>query len=679
MRKTALPLLILCVCMICSCFAIAANADTLECIIRGEDVVAAPDTDVTMQVVVENNPGISNAELIVSFGEGLSLVDAKAGDAFSALTYVEPSYYRNPTIFVWDSEQLYDEDIKDGVILTLTFHVAEGAEGILPVKISYESGLIFDQDLNEMELTTIDGSINSISYIPGDADGNDKVATLDITAIRRWISDGRKTDPNGYNVTINQNASDVDGNGKIATLDITKIRRWISDGRKTDPNGYNIVLLPGKMACTHSMTYTAANAPTCTEPGNTEYWYCSLCDKYFSDAEGKYEILYKNTQLEAGHSYEKQWSYDESSHWHDAACEHKEQPADLTDHTFVDHKCSVCDAAETVTVTFVDREGTVIDTQRVPYGTAAAAPEVPALLGYVFKNWNGSFDAVTEDVTIAAQYAKAHVVTFADTDGTVLKQESVEDGGSATAYVFSQEDVIPEGYDRVGWDKPFDNITEDTVVYVNYVKKTYSVSFYMPDGTLLDTQSVEHGSHAVAPDCSEHYFDWNALKMGSFSGWSASLEGIKGDAAIYAQYNNEYTQPVISIDTTANSASIKMYAPEGCYLYAIDFGFDWTGNISILSCDKNIASNLYKGNTGASNIDFNNKYNNFHYTWTNAAGVKLEGAYTTVLDIRFMTDGNQVVNKDVLKLFEECSIIYSPKQTSNMDELETVTPIIVIK
>ena len=147
----------------------------------------------------------------------------------------------------------------------------------------------------------------------------------------------------------------------------------------------------------------------------------------------------------------------------------------------------------------------------------------------------------------------------------------------------------------------------------------------------------------------------------------------------YAQYNNAYNQPVISISTTKNSASIKMYAPANCYLYAIDFGFTWSGNVSIVSCDKNIASNLYKGNDGASNIDFSNKYNNFHYTWTNAAGVKLEGAYTTILDIQFVTDGNQAVSPEILKLLNECSVIFSNKQTTDMNELETITPIVVMK
>ena len=148
---------------------------------------------------------------------------------------------------------------------------------------------------------------------------------------------------------------------------------------------------------------------------------------------------------------------------------------------------------------------------------------------------------------------------------------------------------------------------------------------------------------------------------------------------IFAQYNNEYDQPVISIDTANNRASVKLHAPENCYLYAIDFGFNWSGNISILSCERNIASNLYKDNAAAVNIEYNNKYDTFHYTWTNAAGVKLEGDYTTVLDIKFATDGNQVVSKDVLKLFEDCTIIYSTEQTSNMDELKTIAPIVVIK
>ncbi len=40
----------------------------------------------------------------------------------------------------------------------------------------------------------------------------------------------------------------------------------------------------------HSMTATAGKAATCTEAGNSAYWSCSRCHKYFSDAAGKTEI-----------------------------------------------------------------------------------------------------------------------------------------------------------------------------------------------------------------------------------------------------------------------------------------------------------------------------------------------------------------------------------------------------
>ena len=38
------------------------------------------------------------------------------------------------------------------------------------------------------------------------------------------------------------------------------------------------------------MTAHAAVAATCTTAGNSAYWYCSGCEKYFSDEAGTKEI-----------------------------------------------------------------------------------------------------------------------------------------------------------------------------------------------------------------------------------------------------------------------------------------------------------------------------------------------------------------------------------------------------
>ena len=52
----------------------------------------------------------------------------------------------------------------------------------------------------------------------------------------------------------------------------------------------------------HSMTATAGKAATCTEAGNSAYWTCSRCHKFFSDAAGKTEIAKDNWVIAAlGH------------------------------------------------------------------------------------------------------------------------------------------------------------------------------------------------------------------------------------------------------------------------------------------------------------------------------------------------------------------------------------------
>ena len=47
----------------------------------------------------------------------------------------------------------------------------------------------------------------------------------------------------------------------------------------------------------HTMEHVAYKAPTCTEPGNTEYWHCTECGLYYSDANGENQIALEDTVL----------------------------------------------------------------------------------------------------------------------------------------------------------------------------------------------------------------------------------------------------------------------------------------------------------------------------------------------------------------------------------------------
>ena len=47
----------------------------------------------------------------------------------------------------------------------------------------------------------------------------------------------------------------------------------------------------------HNAVKTEEKLATCTEDGNIEYWYCDVCKKYFSDAEFKNEISFDKTVI----------------------------------------------------------------------------------------------------------------------------------------------------------------------------------------------------------------------------------------------------------------------------------------------------------------------------------------------------------------------------------------------
>lgn len=258
-----------------------------------ENVNAVPGSTVDVNVDISNNTGVMAAAFTITYDAGLTLVDAKSGDAFSALSMTKPAVYESPCKFAWDALDLADEDIKDGTILTLTFEVSEDAEpnSELNVKVSYSAKDIIDSNIQVVPLSIVNGKITIIDYIPGDLNSDGAVDLKDVTMIRRFIT--------GYNVDINELAADVNGDGEITMMDVVLIRRYI-----VDAEGYGVVLVPGfSNVHSHVMTETPAKAATCTEDGNINYWYCFSCGKYFTDKDGKNEVSVNDIVIKAkGHT-----------------------------------------------------------------------------------------------------------------------------------------------------------------------------------------------------------------------------------------------------------------------------------------------------------------------------------------------------------------------------------------
>ena len=76
---------------------------------------------------------------------------------------------------------------------------------------------------------------------------------------------------------------------------ITVYTATVEFNGKTHTDTKDVADIP---AIGHKLTKTEAKAPTSTDTGNIEYWYCKVCDKYFSyfsDEKAEHEITLEDT------------------------------------------------------------------------------------------------------------------------------------------------------------------------------------------------------------------------------------------------------------------------------------------------------------------------------------------------------------------------------------------------
>ena len=163
-------------------------------------------------------------------------------------------------------------------------------------------------------------------------------------------------------------------------------------------------------------------------------------------------------------------------------------------------------AKPTYTVTFKDWDGTTLKTQTVEEGSSATAPSNPTRTGYKFTGWDASFNNVTSDLTVTAQYAEVqyYTVTFKDWDGTTLKTQTVEEGSSATA----PSNPSRDGYAFTGWDKDFSNITNDLIVTAEYSKVVTMIE-WSGLGTVATGLKAHAGDEGYIHDSYKINLDWD--------------------------------------------------------------------------------------------------------------------------------------------------------------------------
>ncbi len=268
-----------------------AAETTTAAVISVYSTYAMKDSDVEVSLIIKNNPGILGMTLKLEYDENKAeLTAVKKGDALDYMTFTTPQDLRSGCQLPWDAENVSEEDVKDGEIAILTFHVKDTAENgdFVNIRLSYNRGAIIDNDMNAIVVGIDNGTIQIIDYIPGDLNGDGIVNTTDVVFLRRFVA-------GGYNVTINEAAADVNDDGLINTTDAVYIRRYIA-------GGYGVKLKPSSQRCNHELVAFERKEATCTENGNEAYWSCTKCGKCFSDDAAENEVSHESTILKAAHN-----------------------------------------------------------------------------------------------------------------------------------------------------------------------------------------------------------------------------------------------------------------------------------------------------------------------------------------------------------------------------------------
>ena len=228
---------------------------------------------------------------------------------------------------------------------------------------------------------------------------------------------------------------------------------------------------------THNLTLVAAKAATCTTAGNSAYYTCDGCDKWFADATGSVEITDKTSvKIPApGHTAGTEWKSDDTNHWHEctvAGCgviiestksAHTagewivDTPATATTAGTKHKECTVCHRVlETQPIPSTGTELKIIAGDNQIYNKASGS-DVTITCNGDFAKFTGikvdgsvvdssNYTAVSGStvLTLKASYldtltAGSHTVTFVYTDGEANANLTIEAAGSGHTHSYGTE------------------------------------------------------------------------------------------------------------------------------------------------------------------------------------------------------------------------------------------------
>ncbi len=278
--------------------------------------------------------------------------------------------------------------------------------------------------------------------------------------------------------------------------------------------------------CSHSnghLKAVSATAPTCTNYGNSAYWECDVCGKYFSDAQAETEIEKDSWEIApTGHHYAEpaaaDWTWTKYGDTYTAA---------------VTLNCESGDDTQTVDATVektAESDGTAVYTATATIGEGVKEQTFNATMPTVYNSVTGYDDAngnaVTSDKATAAE-GQTVTLTVTPASGYGLKSMTISNGGEITAGANNTFTFV----------MPDDDVTVDAEFAQKYAVAT-----------------VTDGNGTVTAD-NANAFEGDTVTLTVTPNTNYALDTLivtDGNGDPIAVTNNTFTMPASAVTVTAN-------------------------------------------------------------------------------------------------------------------------------
>lgn len=183
---------------------------------------ASPESKVTVNVSIKNNPGIWGMDLAVNYDKSvLTLDNVTNGVVFSSSEWTLGNIKGDKYNLSYEASG-FDNVKTNGIIATLEFTVNPNAKvgSSINITVNYNPGDIINSSSDNINPDVVSGEIKILNFIYGDVNSDGVVNKKDSLLLKRYLADNT--------VEIDKKAADVNADNSVNKKDSLRLKQYLA-------------------------------------------------------------------------------------------------------------------------------------------------------------------------------------------------------------------------------------------------------------------------------------------------------------------------------------------------------------------------------------------------------------------------------------------------------------------